>query len=105
MSPPGDLLTHPLVHCPAPIPVFLLIYQLSRLHAPWPNPAGSEEEREHAEILMQYQNQRGGRVKLKSILMPEMEFNHPEKVVLEVGGCSVWGMDGRRVGRQGQWGA
>jgi len=41
--------------------------------------AGSEEEREHAELLMSYQNKRGGRVKLKSIVMPEMEFNHPEK--------------------------
>ncbi|GAX78828.1 hypothetical protein CEUSTIGMA_g6265.t1 [Chlamydomonas eustigma] len=41
--------------------------------------AGSEEEREHAELLMEYQNKRGGRVKLKSIVMPEMEFDHPEK--------------------------
>lgn len=93
-----------MVHCPALIPVFLLVYQSSCLCAPWPKPAGSEEEREHAEVLMQYQNQRGGRVKLKSILMPEMEFNHPEKVGQEVGGCSEWGMDGRRVGRQGWWG-
>lgn len=29
---------------------------------------------------MKYQNKRGGRVKLLSIIMPEMEFNHPEKV-------------------------
>ncbi len=29
---------------------------------------------------MSYQNKRGGRVKLKNILMPEMEFNHTEKV-------------------------
>jgi len=41
--------------------------------------AGSKEEREHAELLMEYQNKRGGRVKLKSIVMPEMEFDHPEK--------------------------
>ncbi|KAG1660519.1 hypothetical protein FOA52_004213 [Chlamydomonas sp. UWO 241] len=40
---------------------------------------GSLEERSHAEMLMEYQNQRGGRVVLKNILMPEMEFNHAEK--------------------------
>ena len=28
---------------------------------------------------MDYQNLRGGKVKLQSIMMPEMEFNHPEK--------------------------
>eukprot|EP00878_Enallax_costatus_P018874 GHUV01019897.1.p1 GENE.GHUV01019897.1~~GHUV01019897.1.p1 ORF type:complete len:174 (+),score=49.09 GHUV01019897.1:94-615(+) len=42
--------------------------------------AGSEEEREHAELLMQYQNTRGGRVRLASMIQPEAEFNHPEKV-------------------------
>jgi ferritin heavy chain len=42
--------------------------------------AASVEEREHAEVLMKYQNTRGGRVKLQSILMPEMEFNSAEKV-------------------------
>ncbi|CAI7899224.1 unnamed protein product, partial [Closterium sp. NIES-53] len=42
--------------------------------------AASQEEREHAEKLMEYQNKRGGRVKLQSILMPAtMEFDHPEK--------------------------
>lgn len=41
--------------------------------------AESLEERHHAELLMDYQNQRGGRVKLKSIMMPEMEFNHKDK--------------------------
>ncbi|KIY95546.1 ferritin heavy chain [Monoraphidium neglectum] len=41
--------------------------------------AGSEEEREHAELLMDYQNTRGGRVRLSSIMMPEVEFNHIEK--------------------------
>ncbi|CAI5524858.1 unnamed protein product [Closterium sp. Naga37s-1] len=42
--------------------------------------AASNEEREHAEKLMEYQNKRGGRVKLQSILMPAtMEFDHPEK--------------------------
>lgn len=39
----------------------------------------SEEEREHAEKFMKYQNKRGGRVKLQSIVMPVMEFDHPEK--------------------------
>lgn len=39
----------------------------------------SEEEREHAEKFMEYQNKRGGRVKLQSILMPLNEFDHPEK--------------------------
>ncbi|KAF2288474.1 hypothetical protein GH714_007814 [Hevea brasiliensis] len=39
----------------------------------------SEEEREHAEKLMKYQNIRGGRVKLHSILMPLSEFDHSEK--------------------------
>ena len=33
----------------------------------------SEEEREHAEKLMKFQNQRGGRVKLKDITAPEKE--------------------------------
>ncbi|GBF95523.1 chloroplast precursor [Raphidocelis subcapitata] len=41
--------------------------------------AASEEEREHAEMLMDYQNTRGGRVRLASIMMPEMEFNHADK--------------------------
>ncbi|XP_022873666.1 ferritin-3, chloroplastic-like [Olea europaea var. sylvestris] len=39
----------------------------------------SEEEREHAEKLMQYQNIRGGRVKLHTMLMPPEEFDHVEK--------------------------
>ncbi|MEW5313265.1 MAG: hypothetical protein WDW38_004849 [Sanguina aurantia] len=39
----------------------------------------SEEEREHAELLMEYQNKRGGRVQLQSIITPESEFNHAEK--------------------------
>nr|AAZ04239.1 ferritin [Avicennia marina] len=39
----------------------------------------SEEERGHAEKLMEYQNKRGGKVKLKSILMPLSEFDHAEK--------------------------
>lgn len=40
---------------------------------------GSDEEREHAEMLMKYQNSRGGRVVLKTIVMPEMDFNHEDK--------------------------
>ncbi|XXG85913.1 hypothetical protein AAC387_Pa11g0910 [Persea americana] len=39
----------------------------------------SDEERMHAEKLMKYQNKRGGRVKLQSILMPASEFDHLEK--------------------------
>ncbi|KAJ8426075.1 hypothetical protein Cgig2_021035 [Carnegiea gigantea] len=39
----------------------------------------SEEEREHAEKLMKYQNKRGGKVKLQSIVMPLSEFDHAEK--------------------------
>ncbi|KAJ3680883.1 hypothetical protein LUZ60_015372 [Juncus effusus] len=39
----------------------------------------SEEEREHAEKLMIYQNKRGGRVRLNSIVMPLTEFDHEEK--------------------------
>ncbi|XP_078435472.1 ferritin-4, chloroplastic-like [Wolffia australiana] len=39
----------------------------------------SEEEREHAEKLMKYQNKRGGRVKLQPILTPLTEFDHEEK--------------------------
>lgn len=37
------------------------------------------QERHHAELLMEYQNVRGGKVKLGTIMMPEMEFDHPEK--------------------------
>ncbi|KAM7270671.1 hypothetical protein ACFE04_029885 [Oxalis oulophora] len=39
----------------------------------------SLEEREHAEKLMEYQNKRGGRVKLQSIVMPPSEYDHAEK--------------------------
>ncbi|KAI3840019.1 hypothetical protein MKX03_020507 [Papaver bracteatum] len=39
----------------------------------------SEEEREHAEKLMEYQNKRGGKVKLQSIVAPVSEFEHVEK--------------------------
>ncbi|KAK9280092.1 hypothetical protein L1049_013777 [Liquidambar formosana] len=39
----------------------------------------SEEERQHAEKLIDYQNKRGGKVKLQSMLMPLSEFDHAEK--------------------------
>lgn len=39
----------------------------------------STEEREHAEKFMQYQNMRGGRVKLHTIVAPPSEFEHVEK--------------------------
>ncbi|XP_052174104.1 ferritin-4, chloroplastic [Diospyros lotus] len=39
----------------------------------------SEEEREHAEKLMEYQNKRGGRVKLHCLVDPPSEFDHVEK--------------------------
>ncbi|XP_024020601.1 ferritin-3, chloroplastic [Morus notabilis] len=39
----------------------------------------SEEEREHAVKLIRYQNIRGGRVKLHSIVPPFSEFEHEEK--------------------------
>ncbi|KAJ8764133.1 hypothetical protein K2173_005041 [Erythroxylum novogranatense] len=39
----------------------------------------SDEEREHAQKLMEYQNKRGGRVKLQSIVMPISDFDHSDK--------------------------
>ncbi|TVU44150.1 hypothetical protein EJB05_03584, partial [Eragrostis curvula] len=39
----------------------------------------SDEEREHAEKLMKYQNKRGGRVRLQSMVTPLTEFDHSEK--------------------------
>ncbi|KAJ9548840.1 hypothetical protein OSB04_021383 [Centaurea solstitialis] len=39
----------------------------------------SDEERDHAEKLMEYQNARGGRVKLHSIVNPPSEYEHAEK--------------------------
>ena len=39
----------------------------------------SEEERQHAELLMDFQTLRGGHVALRSIISPETEFSHPEK--------------------------
>merc|ERR1719309_989334 len=35
----------------------------------------SDEEREHAEKLMKYQNQRGGRIVLQDIKAPQVEWN------------------------------
>ncbi|GAQ85854.1 Ferritin [Klebsormidium nitens] len=37
------------------------------------------EEREHAEMFIKYQNIRGGRVKLQSILAPQTEYDHSDK--------------------------
>lgn len=39
----------------------------------------SAEERQHAELLMEYQVKRGGVVKLETIMPPHTEFDHPEK--------------------------
>ncbi|KAK9823158.1 hypothetical protein WJX72_000696 [[Myrmecia] bisecta] len=39
----------------------------------------SDQERRRAELLMTFQNVRGGRVKLKAISPPEMDFDQPEK--------------------------
>eukprot|EP00199_Chlamydomonas_sp_CCMP681_P005467 CAMPEP_0119109564 /NCGR_PEP_ID=MMETSP1180-20130426/20553_1 /TAXON_ID=3052 ORGANISM="Chlamydomonas cf sp, Strain CCMP681" /NCGR_SAMPLE_ID=MMETSP1180 /ASSEMBLY_ACC=CAM_ASM_000741 /LENGTH=239 /DNA_ID=CAMNT_0007095395 /DNA_START=30 /DNA_END=749 /DNA_ORIENTATION=- len=40
---------------------------------------GSDEERGHAELLMRYQNKRGGKVQLKTIVMPDVDVNNAEK--------------------------
>ena len=39
----------------------------------------SLEERGHAELLMNYQITRGGRVELQAIMPPQVEYDHPEK--------------------------
>ncbi|XP_075478918.1 ferritin-3, chloroplastic-like [Primulina tabacum] len=39
----------------------------------------SIEEREHAEKFMEYQNKRGGQVKLQSMMMPISNYDHLEK--------------------------
>ncbi|KXZ53533.1 hypothetical protein GPECTOR_7g983 [Gonium pectorale] len=41
--------------------------------------AGSVEEREHAELLMDYQNRRGGRVVLGPLAVPELDLASNEK--------------------------
>lgn len=66
--------------------------------------AASEEEREHAELLMQYQNTRGGRVRLASMIQPEVEFNHTDKVrCCCCGGCSYHVLFGRVFRAGGSW--
>ncbi|CAH8270589.1 unnamed protein product [Arabidopsis lyrata] len=45
----------------------------------WMRLKQSVEEREHAKLLMEYQNKRGGRVKLQPMVLPQSEFDHPEK--------------------------
>ncbi|KAG2285098.1 hypothetical protein Bca52824_044702 [Brassica carinata] len=47
----------------------------------------SVEEREHAEKLMEYQNKRGGKVKLQFIVAPLSEFEHVDK------GDALYGME------------
>ena len=50
----------------------------------------SEDEREHAQRLMEYQNRRGGHVCLQTIPAPLSDFNHPEKGdALNVRGCAA----------------
>jgi ferritin heavy chain len=39
----------------------------------------AEEEREHAEKLMEYMNIRGGKVKLQPMSAPQSEFDHKDK--------------------------
>ena len=39
----------------------------------------SDDERKHAEQLMEFQNRRGGRVRLATIPMPLSDFDHAEK--------------------------
>merc|ERR1712060_121143 len=39
----------------------------------------SEEEREHAEKLIEYQNKRGGKVVLGALMSPITEFDHETK--------------------------
>lgn len=39
----------------------------------------AEGEKTHAQKLIDFQNTRGGRVKLNAIVMPEMEYNHEDK--------------------------
>lgn len=71
-----------------------------------PPQAASEEEREHAELLMEYQNVRGGRVRLASMLQPETEFDHSEKVRAagrRSQGCGAWGGDGQWRTSQYAW--
>jgi len=88
--PPGDA---PRLH------LQLGSHGVALRYSPPPSQAASAEEREHAEMLMEYQNKRGGRVRLGSILMPEVEFNHADKV--SMGAPARWGWVGGWVGGQG----
>ena len=40
----------------------------------------SLEERKHASLLIGFQNERGGRVKMATLLSPEANYDHPDKV-------------------------
>ncbi|KAF9895754.1 hypothetical protein BX616_008904, partial [Lobosporangium transversale] len=41
----------------------------------------AEEEREHAQKLIEYQNRRGGRVVLQTLQAPEMDWNSPQNAI------------------------
>ena len=47
----------------------------------------SLEERLHAELLMDYQTKRGGKVLLQAIMPPQVEFEHPQK------GCGLYALE------------
>jgi len=47
----------------------------------------SLEERSHAELLMDYQTKRGGKVSLQAIMPPKLEFEHAEK------GCGLYALE------------
>jgi len=47
----------------------------------------SSEERAHAQMLMDYQVLRGGKVVLQQLLPPQVEFDHPEK------GCALYALE------------
>jgi len=47
----------------------------------------SIEERSHAELLMDYQTKRGGKVLLQAIMPPQVEFEHSKK------GCGLYALE------------
>ena len=47
----------------------------------------SLEERSHAELLMDYQTKRGGKVSLQAIMPPQLEFEHAQK------GCGLYALE------------
>ena len=47
----------------------------------------SLEERLHAELLMDYQTKRGGKVFLQAIMPPQLEFEHAQK------GCGLYALE------------